>query len=136
MAAQRSPDAVGNFVVAGDDRGGTRFLGQHCRYAILAEIHETLRMPGRGKDGFQLVFVHPVRVAIESAVNPRIGDVSAESDPAVTFLDKVVSGPKGSFEVIKAHLVETILPVHSHNVVAEGNKRHVDGFDSAKKVRI
>jgi hypothetical protein len=77
-----------------------------------------------------------LRVAIEPAVNPRIGDVSAEGDPAVTILDKVLSGPKGSFEVIKAHLVETMLPFHSHDIVAEGNKRHVDGFDSAEEVWI
>src|SRR5882724_13352917 len=43
---------------------------------------------------------------------------------------------KRSIEVVEADLIELLLVVHPDHIVAEGNERHMDGFDSAEQIRI
>src|SRR6266851_1631699 len=69
-------------------------------------------------------------------MEPRVGDISGENNVAVTLTDEVTRGLERGIEIIEAHLVELLLIVHSHDIVAEGNEGHMDGFHSAEQIRI
>ena len=134
--AQGAPEAVGNLVVAGDDCGRARTARQNARDALLAKIHETRSVACRDQDRFQSVFTHGLTVTLKTALHPGVGDVTGEMDAPMAAADQVMSGAERGGEIVKADLVELVLPVHADNVIAESNERHVDGSDPAEEVRI
>src|SRR6266478_254395 len=135
-SAQRSPKSVGDFVVTGYDSRGLRLPRQDSPYAPLAEIAETQRILGSDQDGFQFILAHSLPVTFESAVKPRVGDISGENNLAVTLTDKVTRGMERRIEVVEAYLVELLLVAHSYHIVTEGNEGHMDGFHSAEQIGI
>src|SRR5882762_4874521 len=75
-------------------------------------------------------------VAFEPAMKPRVGGISGENNPAVTFGDQVTRGLERTIEVIESYLIVLLLFAHSNHIVTEGHEGHMDGFDPAKQIRI
>ena len=136
LSAQRTPKSVGDFVVAGHNGSRPRPPAQDSHYVSLTEVAEAQMTPAPDQDGFQFVLAHSLPVTFESAMKPRIGDISCENNLPVTLADQVTRGVKHAAEIVKAHLVELLPIVHSHHIVTEGNEGHLHGFDSAEQIRI
>src|SRR5258708_7349121 len=136
VALQRSPNPVGDLVVASYDGSGPRLPGQDSRHAFLTEIDKTLRIAGQDRDGFEFVFAHGLAVAFEAAKKPGVGDISGENNVAVPFADQVTRGMERGIEVIEAYLVELLPFVHANDIVTEGHEGHMDGRDPAEQIRI
>src|SRR6266478_2330125 len=135
-SAQRSPESKGNLVVAGHDSSGSRPPRQDSPYAPLTEIAKTQRISCRDQDRFQFVLAHSLPVAFESAMKPRVRDISGENNLVVTLDDEVTGGVECPIEVIEAYLIESLLVVHTYHIVTEGNEGHMDGFDSVEQIPI
>src|SRR6202162_901880 len=133
---QRTPQSVRNFVVAGYHRRGSRPLRQDSPGALLAEVYETLGILRHDQDRLQLLLAHSTPVTLEPAMKPGVGNVSGENNLAMSLADKVTRRVQRAVEIIEPHLIELLLFVNSHHIVAESNERHMDGSDPAQQIRI
>ena len=54
----------------------------------------------------------------------------------MSLLDEIARGLERSVKVVKSYLIVVLFSIRSHDIIAESNERHVDGFDSAEEVWI
>ena len=110
--------------------------GQDPPYTLLTEVAETQVTAALDQDGLEFFLAHCLAVTFESAIKPGVGDISSENNLPVPLADQMPRSVQHAIEVVKANLVELLIIIHSHHIVAERNQRHVHGFNSPKQIRI
>src|SRR5579859_2050570 len=136
LPPQKQPQTIGRLIVTSHDGGGARRRGKNSFGTFLAKIHETVSLSGKDRHRFEFVLAHGLAVTVKPATDPRIGKVPGKTYLTVALFDQISCGLERPAEIVETYLIVKMVSVHSNNIVTERDKRHLDGFDSAKQIRI